>query len=157
MRLRVCDGQLLGCAQIRYSVLLLVQYRLDVRRTAVIRLYQPGPVIFSSYRYLIVAIDGTEVGELWPRQVKVFDVVPGLHRVQLRVPPLRWVRSREVEVTVNADDAVDFACWPNLLGTGPFGLHVATAKDKARMQRMIPTPPTPTDLGQIMGTRNDGD
>jgi hypothetical protein len=52
-------------------------------RSAVIRLYRPGPV-HSSWlagwnRYYSVLIDGIDVGEVWMRQSKVFDVTPGDH------------------------------------------------------------------------------
>lgn len=48
-----------------------------------VRIYRPRALIGMS-GYFHVLIDGIDRGELWPNQVKVFEVSPGHHEMQLK-------------------------------------------------------------------------
>lgn len=97
--------------------------------------------------YYRVVVDGADVGELWPKQVKTFQVSPGEHKVQLKGPPFRWWRN-SIVVTVPPDGVVELACaseWAALAGI--LDLHRATAKERAAIAYAKDESP-PRELGE---------
>lgn len=91
-----------------------------------------------------VIIDGIDIGDIWPGQVKVFDISPGDHTLQLRLlGPLRG--SAKQSFSVAAGEQVVFECHT---GWNFFAqLRPATHKDREDMERATAQPPTPRDLG----------
>lgn len=120
-----------------------------VRRSAVVRLYRPGPSFWRwlsiQYLYYRVFIDGADRGEVWTRQTKTFDVTPGEHEVQLKRGAL--IKSNRITIAVDDAKELDLACsirgevvgWPEL--------RLATPKQSAKMRRIVGKPPTPRNLG----------
>jgi len=101
-----------------------------------------------SQSYFTVFIDGVERGELWGNQVRVFDVSPGTHTVQLGLG-WGWVlRSRSLSFSVEDGQTADFACNRILLLWEFPNLHPALEKDLARMQKLLGTPPVPRNLAK---------
>ncbi len=91
-----------------------------------------------------VIIDDKNVGEAWLQQANVFLVPSGSHTVQLRRAWATFLRSRRITISLRPNDEVDLisATWA-LLVTGRPELHVATARDLARVrsgQRKRPLP-----------------
>jgi hypothetical protein len=121
-----------------------------VQRDAIIKLYQPGPVFARFRDYYNVFIDDLSVGEVWPKQVKSFQVAAGEHRVRLK--HLFVIRSRTLVVTIDHGQAVELACWPNWTGFGPIGLHAATKEESERMKKLLPEALPPRNLGEQPST-----
>lgn len=113
---------------------------------AAVRIYRPRQPLQLSQGYFTVFIDGVERGELWGHQVRVFDVSPGMHDVQVGAGWGWFWRSRPLRFDVEVGQIADFACSPvqSFLGWGD--LRPATEWDKARMQRLIASPPAPRNL-----------
>lgn len=110
-----------------------------------IRVCQPGPAFVRFRDYYTVVIDDAAVGEVWPNQVKSFQVTSGEHRVQLRY--LFLSRSRTAVVSVDHGQVAELACWPNWMGFGPVGLHRATHRESERIKELTPEIPPPGNLG----------
>ena len=113
---------------------------------AVIKVYQPGPQFLRFRDYYTVVIDDTVVGDVWPREVKSFQVTAGEHRVRLKY--LFLIRSRTLVVSVNHGQVLELACWPNWTGLGPVGLHRATERDSEKIRKLAPDLPPPRNLGE---------
>jgi hypothetical protein len=104
-----------------------------------------------SQGYCTVYIDGVERGELWGKQVRVFDVSPGTHDVQVGLG-WGWVlRSRPLSFTVEAGQTADLVCARILHYLDFPKLRVAREKDIARMQKLLRTPPVPRNLAMPEG------
>jgi hypothetical protein len=119
-----------------------------------IKLYRPGPRWLTwgwiGGVYYRVLVDGRDVGELWPVQIKTFQVTPGEHEVKLKGPPFRWWRN-SIVVRVPEDGVVELACaseWTAL--SGVLGLHRATAKERASIAHAEAEAelPPPKNLGE---------
>jgi hypothetical protein len=116
-----------------------------------VKLYRPGPKwltwgLISGVHYRVV-IDGADVGELWPEQVKTFQVTPGEHEVQLKRFRCRW-RNR-LTVTVHPGEAVELASASEWVALSGFvDLHLATAKDHVAMTQTRYAVPPPRNLGE---------
>ena len=102
----------------------------------------------SSWYYKVL-IDGVQAGELWNRQVKVFEVKPGVHEVRIK----RWpsFRSNSLKLTMEESQTVELACpfWagiPTLFGLPR--IRLANEKDKVRMRTLVENPVTPRNLGE---------
>lgn len=111
--------------------------------TALVRIYRPR-AIFGWGGYFNVIIDGVERGQLWSKQLSVFEVSPGRHRLQLKYGLIS--RSSRVEFEANAGEVIDFACsaWQTALGWT--GLRSATAKDRTKMESIAAHPPPPRNI-----------
>ena len=114
-------------------------------RDAYIKIYQPGPVFTRFRNFYDVVIDDAVVGEVWPRQAKVFEVAAGQHSVRLKY--LFFIRSRTVTVSVDQGQVVELACWPNWSGFGPIGLHRATPSETTKMRELTGEVAPPRDIG----------
>lgn len=116
-----------------------------------VKFYRPGPkwlgwgfAVGVHYR---VVVDGADVGELWPEQIKSFQVAPGEHDVQLKRFGWRWGNS--LSVTVHPGEVLELASsseWAALFGF--VNLHSATAKDHAAMTESRFEVPPPRNLGE---------
>jgi hypothetical protein len=113
-----------------------------------IKVYRPGLPRWSLWRwdYYHVIVDGIDVGEVWPRQTKVFDVTPGEHGVQVRRVGLPFGR-KALLVSVDAGQVVELACWLDPLTLGLSGLHLATPRESAKMRKIVKIPDSPRNLG----------
>jgi hypothetical protein len=92
-----------------------------------------------------VLIDGVDRGELWPNQVKVFDVSSGQHEIQLRQGLA--TKSSALTFSTDSEQVAEFACSKLLTAVGLTGLHPATKEESVRMKKLIVAPPTPRNLG----------
>jgi len=113
---------------------------------ATLRLWRARHVLMdvaSMGGYFSVLVDGVNVGEIWPRQTKVFEVVPGDHQLCLRYWFLR--RSGELDFSVRAGEEVELKCWMNWIGYPV--LRPATADDSVKMRRPVAERTPPTNLG----------
>jgi hypothetical protein len=72
--------------------------------------YRAGLMIVDNFYF--VSIDSVRVGEIWPRQSKVFEVTPGNHGVRVR-REFTFPCSRTVRVSVEDGQIVELACWPS--------------------------------------------
>jgi len=117
-----------------------------VHQDAIIKIYQPGPVFARFRDYYDVVIDDINVGEVWPKQVKSFQVTAGEHRVRMK--HLFVIRSRTLVVSVDHGQVLELACWPNWTGFGPIGLHLARKEDSEKMKKLLPEAPPPRNLGE---------
>lgn len=117
---------------------------------AVIKIYRSDPrwAIISSWYYRVL-IDGVEVGELWNRQIKVFEVEPGIHEVQIKRWPL--FGSNRLNLSMKESQTVELACpfWtgvPRLFGLPR--IRLAKEHDKSRMRKLTENLVTPRNLGE---------
>jgi hypothetical protein len=87
-----------------------------------------------------VVLDGVKVGDIWPRQIKIFQCPPGNHRLRLD-----WWgflrRSRELDVSIASGEEKSFVCFTNVIGY--VAVRPATPKDVAGMERWKRRPMTP--------------
>ena len=111
-----------------------------------IKVYQPGPAFVRFRNFYSVVIDDAVVGEVWPKEVKTFQVTSGEHRVRLQY--LFFIRSRTLAVSVDYGHVVELATWPNWTGFGPIGLHRATHRESEKMQKLMPKAPPPRNLAE---------
>jgi len=115
-----------------------------VPRSAAIRLFRPGPRWYDWWRYYNVVVDRVVVGEIWPRQARVFEVAPGEHQVRLKLPhPFFW--GNELTISVDVGQIVELACWPDW--TGLLVLRSATPRQSKKMREIIRDVPPPRNLG----------
>jgi hypothetical protein len=108
-----------------------------------VRIYRPRAVI-GWFGFFHVLIDGEDRGELWPKQVKTFDVSPGNHRLELRQHVV--IRSWVMEFSLSSGEVVEFACSRLASGVGRTGLHPATPAESEVMKRLTAASPIPRDL-----------
>jgi hypothetical protein len=94
--------------------------------------------------YFSVFIDGVDRGELWAKQVKLFEVDLGSHQLQLKQGGV--TRSRLLTFTAASGQIVEFACSRLLTAAGLTGLHEATASEGMRMKSLTVEQPTPRNL-----------
>jgi hypothetical protein len=81
---------------------------------------------------LTVFLDGSEVGAISPKQIKVYQVSPGEHSLSLHfLGGLR--RSRKLDVPLAEGEEKQFVCLLN--GMGWPSVRPATARDVAAMER----------------------
>jgi hypothetical protein len=77
------------------------------------------------WRHYSIHVDGVAVGELWAKQVRLFEVGPGEHEIRAKLFPLMW--SNKLVTTVLPGKIVELVCWPSWTGlVGPRSLHLAT-------------------------------
>jgi hypothetical protein len=108
-----------------------------------IRVYRSRANLMDLGLGFTLMIDGADAGQIWSRQTKVFEVMPGAHRVYVR---FLWLRkSTEVEVVLTAGQEKELACHTNWVGYPV--LRPATQKDAAKLERDTPVSPAPRDLG----------
>jgi len=109
----------------------------------VVRIYRSRPLMGWT-GFFHVLIDGVDRGELWPKQVGVFEVSPGDHRLELR----RGVstRSKVMEFSVKSGEVTEFACSRLATAVGLTGLHRATQDESDVMKNLVAPSPTPRDL-----------
>lgn len=118
---------------------------------SLIRLYRPGPrwVYFPfEGEFVYVVIDGREVGEIWPEQVRAFTLAPGKHEVKLQ-RRLMFAWGGSISVDLARDEVLDLACtseWGFWMARY-IGLHAATDTEKARMLALTKPHSPPRDLG----------
>jgi len=118
-----------------------------VRSNATIKLYRLDPRWASSSSwYYKVLIDGVNVGELWNRQIRSFQVDPGVHEVRIKGSPLLPLLGlTSLTISVDESQTVVLFC-PFWLGFAK--LREATQKDIARMQNIVVKPSAPRNLGE---------
>jgi hypothetical protein len=85
-----------------------------------------------------------DCGELWSKQVKVFEVSPGHHRLGLRQGFV--IRSKVMDFSVQPGEVAEFACAQIATALGRTGLHPATPEESLAMRELVPPSPTPRDL-----------
>jgi hypothetical protein len=79
-----------------------------------------------------VFLDGSEVGAISPKQIKVYQVSPGDHSLSVQfLAGLR--RSKELHVPLAKGEEKQFVCFLN--GMGWPSIRPATPKDVAAMKR----------------------
>ena len=121
-----------------------------VKQGGFLRIYRPGPAMWSDIGwlpYFKVLIDGADRGDLWAKQVKVFEVEPGDHELRLKVGFV--LRSRRRNFHVEVGQIAEFACWPQLLNIGPIALHAATERERRAMRDLVATGHPPTNLADL--------
>ncbi len=111
--------------------------------SALVRIFRPtaGIGYSSSYRILI---DGTEKGDLWPRQATEVSVRPGQHVIQLRQGLV--TRSKALEFEAKPGEVIDFACSPLATLLGFTGLHRATANETKTIETFSSPAPVPRQI-----------
>jgi hypothetical protein len=82
-----------------------------------------------------------DCGELWSKQVKVFEVSPGHHRLGLRQGFV--IRSKVMDFSVQPGEVAEFACAQIATALGRTGLHPATPEESLAMRELVPPSPTP--------------
>jgi hypothetical protein len=115
-----------------------------------VRIYRPRNYAFllGQDRYLTVFIDRKERGELWTKQVRTFEVAPGLHEVQLGTG-WGWLhRSETLSVEIGVGETADFACPRFWSSAGWARLRRATEKDLAAMTGLRVETPKPRNLAE---------
>jgi len=110
-----------------------------------IRLYRPPCLDPFVDAYVFVYIDGINVGELWNRQVLLFGVSPGTHRVRLRSPYSFPVGGRSYSIA--SGETLELASWSPWTGGFSYFMHPVTPREKRQMAKLqTPTFP-PRNLG----------
>jgi hypothetical protein len=110
---------------------------------AEVRIYRPRALI-GALGYFSVIIDERDRGELWPNQVRTFNVHSGDHQIQLRQGVI--TKTSPLKFSVESQQRVDFACSRLRTVAGLVGLHPASPKESEKMQMLIPHPPEPRNL-----------
>jgi len=100
--------------------------------------------VIGPLSYFSVFIDGVDRGELWAKQIKVFEVDPGDHELQLKQGVS--TRSRVLTFTAASGQEVEFACSRLLSAVGLTGIHQATPDESAVMKHLAVPPPTPRNI-----------
>jgi len=83
-------------------------------------------------------------GVLWSHQVKVFDVAPGQHSIQLKQGLM--TQSRLLTFVAESGETLEFAYSRPLTVVGFTGLHPATSAESQKMQSLTVPPPTPRNV-----------
>lgn len=90
-----------------------------------------------------VVLDGEDVADIWPRQIKVLQVSAGNHR--LRLDFYRSLkRSEEIDVSLATGERKDFVCFVNAITYA--AIRPASEKDVTDMERWQPPLATPRNL-----------
>lgn len=129
--------------------------RHDVTVSQTIAVYRSPDIGMDRNRLYKVVIDEHEKGELWPGQRSSFDVPLGEHRVHLKID---YMRSNEVAVTVQPDEAIELTCTGRGSAIALFNtifrrkayldLHVMTQEERAAWEVARPKAPKPRNLGE---------
>lgn len=92
-----------------------------------------------------VILDGSDVDDIRPKQIKVYKVSPGEH--SLRLDYFGFLRrSGELHVSVAEGEEKQFVCFINAIGFA--AVRPATPKDVAAMERWQSPPVTPPNLAE---------
>jgi hypothetical protein len=101
--------------------------------------------LFRLHWNYTVVLDHQSVGKIGNEQVRVFDVDPGEHRLQMRFVLLR--RSKEMQMSLKEDEERAFICgtngigWPTLREASPE--DVAEIPETSVSETSKPRDPTP--------------
>ena len=113
-----------------------------------LRLLGPGPTwlrwMFFPLHFELV-VDGIVASDVWPGVVATAEVTPGAHNVHLRRPYARFLKSTDLEVTVEPGQTVElsFADLLSYLFSGVPNVNLATPEEAARIQHRIGRLPPP--------------
>ena len=112
----------------------------------VVKLYLPAFKWWYRGGHFNVLVDGVVIGDVWQRRVKVLDVAPGRHQIQLRFWPIMW--SRKFEFSVRAGEALELACSPGWTWfPGAKDIHKASDHESDLMRKSMEEVLPPRNLG----------
>jgi len=75
--------------------------------SAGVRIFRSPDIWMDRNRRYKVIVDGSAVGELWPKENGLFDFPPGEHRIHVKID---FMRSNEMTVSAESGEVLELSC-----------------------------------------------